>query len=83
MVDRSIPLSRVRNCTYCNDSLDSNGIGVFQLGHGWLENRRKGGANTIALPIREDKYACHECIDRLRQGIPVGQMHLFDNYEPS
>lgn len=76
-----IPRSRRRLCSYCSCTIDSNGTGVFQLANGWLENRRKGGANTIALAIRKDIYACHECIDKLRNGIPAGQMALFDPRE--
>lgn len=77
VVDRSIPLSRLRNCTYCSVQLDSNGVGVYQLASGWLMNRKKGGANTIAIPLRQDHYACAECVDKLKHGIPVGQMQLF------
>lgn len=80
MIDESVPLSRRRNCTFCSVTVDSNGIGTFQLADGWLENRRKGGANTIAIVHRRDVYACHECIDRMRHGIPAGQMHLFDGF---
>jgi hypothetical protein len=40
-------------------------------------NRRAGGANTITIPLRQDHYACAECIDKLKHGIPVGQMRLF------
>ena len=84
MEDRdSIPLSRRRVCCYCLCTIDSNGTGVFQLAHGWLENRKRGGANAIAIPIREDTYACAECIDKLRHKIPVGQARLFEprNYD--
>lgn len=82
MVDRSIPLSRLRNCVYCQCQVDSNAIGIFQLATGWLMNRRSGGANTIAMPKRQDFYACAECIDKLRHGIPVGQQSLFTLPEP-
>lgn len=74
-----IPLSRRRLCAFCLVTLDSNGTGIFQRASGWLENRKRGGANTIALPIRLDVYACNECIDKLRHNIPVGQMQLFEN----
>jgi hypothetical protein len=77
VVDRSIPLSRLRNCTYCSVQVDSNGVGVYQLASGWLMNRRAGGANTITIPLRQDHYACADCIDKLKHGIPVGQMRLF------
>ena len=72
-----IPLSRRRLCTYCLATIDSNGTGTFQLAHGWLENRKRGGANTIAVPIRDDIYACGECIDKLRHNISPGQARLF------
>ncbi len=60
---------------------DTNARGVFQLAHGWLENRKSGGANTIALPLRRDIYSCHDCVDKLRHGIPWSQMPLFDPRE--
>jgi hypothetical protein len=72
-----IPLSRRATCVYCSIFIDTNANGVFQFASGWLENRRKGGANTIALPNRRPRFACRECIDRLRHGIPVGQGTLF------
>lgn len=77
MIDRSVPASRIRLCAFCLDQVDSNAVGVYQLAHGWLQNRRKGGANTIALPDRKDVFACDECISKLKAGIPVGQMRLF------
>lgn len=76
-MDSSVPLSRVRTCSYCSVQVDSNATGVYQLAIGWLANRKQGGANTIAIPNRVDRYACSECIDKLKHGIPVGQMHLF------
>lgn len=76
-----IPLSRRRICTYCAVTIDSNARGVFQRASGWLENRKGGGANTIAIPIRTDAWACNECIDRLRHGIAPAQSTLFDRHE--
>lgn len=77
-----IPLSRRRLCAYCSCTVDSNGTQVFQRASGWLENRKRGGANTIALPIRRDEYACGECIDKLRHGISIGQGRLFEPIDP-
>ena len=77
VADRSIPLSRLRTCAYCSCQLDSTAVGVYQRASGWLPNRKQGGANTIAMPIRADAYACAECISKLQHGIPVGQMQLF------
>jgi hypothetical protein len=76
-----IPLSRQRKCAYCSCVVDTNARGVFQLAHGWLENRKSGGANTIALPLRRDIYSCHDCVDKLRHNIPWSQMPLFDPRE--
>jgi hypothetical protein len=82
MIDRSVPLSRVRLCYYCSCQLDSNAVGVYQLATGWLANRKRGGANTIAIPFRRDTYACPDCIDKLKHGIPVGQMRLWELTDP-
>jgi len=73
-----IPLSRRAVCTYCATTIDMQASGVFQFAQGWLENRLRGGANTIALPKRRNQYACHECIDRMRHGVPALQARLFD-----
>lgn len=72
-----IPVSRRATCTYCGIFVDTAAIGVYQLATGWLENRRRGGANTVALPNRRYKFACRECIDRLRHGINPDQGSLF------
>lgn len=64
---------------FCLTTIDSNATGVFQRASGWLENRKRGGANTIALPLRHDVYACNECVDRLRHNISTGQMRLFES----
>lgn len=72
-----IPLSRRRNCSFCQCMIDSNGVGTYQLVTGWSPNRKQGGTNAVSLPHRHDEYACPECIDKLRHGIPVGQLTLF------
>lgn len=72
-----IPVSRRATCTYCQTFIDTNAIGVFELATGWCENRRKGGTNTIALAKRHARFACHECIDRLKHGISPDQQALF------
>lgn len=73
-----IPVSRRATCIYCGTFIDTNAVGVYQLATGWVENRRKGGANTIALAVRHTRFACHECIDRLRHGISPDQQSLFN-----
>jgi hypothetical protein len=71
--------ANLTQCYFCQDSLDATANGIFQWVSGWVEQRAQGGSNAIALPKRENRYACNYCIARLRRGIPIGQMHLFDN----
>lgn len=73
-----IPVSRRATCVYCGLIIDCNANGTFQLSTGWCEIRRRGGSNAIALPIRHPRFACHECIDRLRHGISPDQQSLFN-----
>lgn len=63
-------------CEYCKQTL-TFGEGVFQYTHGWCQYTRKHGANTVALPVREPRYACKQCIGLLRKGIAIEQQALF------
>lgn len=72
-----IPVSRRATCIYCAIFIDTNANGTFQLATGWCEIRKRGGTNTIALPKRHARFACNECIDRLRHGISPDQGALF------
>lgn len=72
-----IPVSRRGTCAYCAILVDTAAVGTFQLCTGWVENRRKGGGNTVALPTRHLKWACGICIDKLRHGISPDQASLF------
>jgi hypothetical protein len=71
-----IPSSRRRGCVFCSAIVDSNAQGVYELVEGWAMNRKQG-TNAIALKKSKNLYACSFCIDKLRQGIPIGQMTLF------
>ena len=77
-----IPLSRRRTCYYCSCIMDSGALGNYQLATGWVENRKGGGSHITLTTRRADTYACHDCIDKLRHGIPTGQIRLFELPEP-
>ena len=79
-----IPASRRAVCVYCSELVDTAADHTFQLAYGWVENRRGGGAHAIAKIERKGKYACHECINKLRKGISPDQgalfsIHLYDD----
>lgn len=74
-----IPASRRAFCTYCGLLVDSAAVGVWQRATGWVENRRQGGSNAIALPNKDTVYACGICIDRLRHNISPDQRTLFES----
>lgn len=56
--------------------VDSNAESTYQFVHSWVR-KRKQGVHGLTLPIWRDQFACSDCIDLLRKGIPVGQMKLF------
>jgi len=53
--------------------VETEAVGTFQAVHGFVEHRRGGGANTIALMQRDPIYACKVCVRLQRQGINVEQ----------
>lgn len=77
-----IPVSRKRTCVYCAVFIDGNAPGTWRKATGWLPVARykhnKGGSNSLTLRTNLEEYACAECIDRLKHGIPVGQMTIFE-----
>lgn len=73
-----VPPANVASCYYCHENMDTRDYGIFQFVSGWVENRVRGGANAIAIPQRAHRFACSTCIDRLRKGIPTGQMRMWD-----
>jgi len=75
-----IPPSRLVACVYCADRLDSNALGTYQRAVGWVRVKRAGknqGVNALAMMDRKFVFACAPCIDKLKRGIPLGQMSLF------
>lgn len=73
-----VPLRFQASCFHCHEYVDIRQEGVYQYVHGWVKARRKGGTNTIALQERTDRYACVNCIDKLKKGLGINQMALFD-----
>lgn len=74
-----VPLSRRRLCCYCATQLDSRGAGVHKLMKGWVaahERKRGSSSNSLTFGKDLDTYICADCYDKLRQGIPVGQLSL-------
>ena len=70
-----IPPSRLVSCTYCAERLDSNAPGTFQRACGWVRVRGKG-INALHLSVRQHRFACAECIDKLKHKIAIGQLSL-------
>lgn len=78
-----IPLSRKRTCKFCAKFVDGNAPGTWRRATGWLPVKRysgnKVGTNNLTLREYVEEYACAECIDRLKHGIPVGQLSIFES----
>jgi RNase P subunit RPR2 len=76
-----IPLSRRRTCQHCATIIDSTGMGVHKLVQGWVpayERKRGHSSNSVALSKDLNKYICETCYDKLKKGIPPGQMSLLE-----
>ena len=72
-----IPASRRALCVYCGELIDTAANHTFQLGYGWIEQRRGGGNHATQLMQMKNQYACKECIAKLRKGISTDQGSLF------
>ena len=71
-----IPAQYQAPCDECGRVLDVRKHGTFQRVHGWSEQRRQGGANTIALAERERRWLCGVCVDLRRRKIAPSQERL-------
>lgn len=79
---QDIPPSMLVACVFCADRLHTNRRGTWQrVVSGWVPVDRysgnKRGTNSLTLPKLEHVYACDQCIDKLKAGVPLGQMSLF------
>lgn len=77
-----IPPSMLTTCVFCADRLHTNQRGTWQrVIAGWVPVHRysgnQRGTNSLTLAKLEHVYACEDCIDKLKKGIPLGQMSLF------
>ena len=75
MIDQNTPIRYLATCTFCAAQLDTRDVRHYQRMVGWALNRNRG--NSVTLGVRRARWACHECIGKLKNGIPVGQQSLF------
>ena len=59
----SAGLPPLYTCQFCGDPINPRQPGVWRRVSGWVQNRKQGGANHIALPEAEIGFACNICID--------------------
>lgn len=81
MADQTIPLKHLRTCTFCASQIDARDVNTYHRGTAWHKNRKGGaggGANAAALIKWHEEYACTFCIHKIMDGIPLGQMSIFE-----
>lgn len=61
------PESGVVPCLFCGEAI-STGRSYEQI-VGFRQHRQVGGPNQITLPKPTGRWACSDCVDRLRLGI--------------
>lgn len=64
----AIPTRRRVNCEFCGRIIDTEAFGTHQYTSGWVKNRAAGGGHAIALPHRENRFACDYCVRRRAEG---------------
>jgi hypothetical protein len=64
-------------CDACGEPVDPGAPGVWRQVTGWVQNRRDGGANAVAMPSKALAWSCRSCMDRRRNGT-LGMPSLFD-----
>lgn len=63
-------------CSFCATTLRARSPGVFNHVSGWARQRERG-TNALSLQQRSDRYACGDCIAKLRQDVSIDQGTLF------
>lgn len=63
-----IPTAFKRECEFCGREIDNRAEGTHQYTTGWVKVRSGGGGHAIALPAREERWACDYCIRRRAGG---------------
>lgn len=61
-------------CVYCNGEVDPDRD--YQYAIGWVKRRDAGGTNALALRTLREKYACQQCVNRLKRGVSPQQARL-------
>ena len=75
MIDQNTPQRFIATCVYCAAMIDIRDPQHYQRMKGWALNRNRG--NSVTLGVRVvGQWACHECIHKLQNHIPTGQMSL-------
>lgn len=62
-------------CVYCEDPVETEGLGVSRMVTGWEARRRAGGTNALKLRQPSDTYAHTPCVDLASKGLR-GQQSL-------
>lgn len=65
-------------CQFCKKEISPNATGVWRKVEGWVQNRKAGGANAVALAEPLPGFACNYCIGLARTGKNNDQGSLFD-----
>lgn len=73
-----IPRAQLAFCYYCNEPIDMRSGRTYRFGSSWFKGRQGAGGVHGTLVQWKDRYACHECIYKLQQKIPLDQMQLFE-----
>ena len=76
MVDRNIPTHRLVTCEGCGMQLDAEGHGTFRQIAVWLNVTTRARLMPSELPVA--RFLCDLCIDRVKEGIPAGQLTFGD-----
>jgi len=74
MIDRNVPIRNLTTCVYCAAQIDTRDARHYQRIKGWALNRNRG--NSVTLGVRSHQWACHDCIDKLKNGLSIGQLSL-------
>lgn len=75
-----LPAGKYAPCFYCNAMIETMGNRTYQFGSGWFPRRKAAkGSHSATSVTYEYKFACWECIDKVKNGIPIGQMKLWES----
>ena len=74
--ERSVPRAFQAKCEFCGLLLDTRAEGSCQWVSGWVKVRAGGGGHGISLPVRADRWAHWDCVERETNGLG-GQGSMF------